>query len=85
MKTISNDLDLQEKWIGIRQLKKGYAPMPFHRNNSKGNHVKYHERAEATAEYLATKQWGQSETDKVTRGDSRGRTKRKKEKGEQLK
>ena len=63
MKTISNDLDLQEKWIGIRQLKKGYAPMPFHRNNSKGNHVKCHERAEATAEYLATKQWGQSETD----------------------
>ena len=59
MDTLSKDLDVRDRWLGIRQLKHGYQPQPYYRKDTTGNHIKYHNRAQAMAEYLATKQWGE--------------------------
>ena len=47
--TFREDLDLRSKWMGIRQLRKGYAPAPYHRKNQGGQHIPMGKRAEEAA------------------------------------
>ena len=61
MHTISSQLDIRDRWMGIRQLKQGYQPQPYYRRSREGKHVHYGSRAEATAEYLAKDHWGKKE------------------------
>ena len=48
------DLDLRSKWMGLKWLRKGYAPAPYHRKNQGGEHIPMHARAEEAANYLST-------------------------------
>ena len=61
MHICSKELDTRDRWMGIRQLKQGYQPTPYHRKSRKGEHVKLRNRAGATAEYLAKDHWGKIE------------------------
>eukprot|EP00973_Karenia_brevis_P061548 8559073-Karenia_brevis.AAC.1 len=64
LRQVSRELDVRDKWLGIKQLKKGYSPQPYCRRNKDGQMVPYKERAETAAKYLAEEVWG---TPKKTR------------------
>ena len=49
LQTFQEDLDLRSKWMGIRALKTGYKPAPYHRTNQGGQHIPLHQRAEEAA------------------------------------
>ena len=59
---LSKDLDLRERWLGIRELKSKYNPNPYHNKDKQGNHIQWKDRAEKAAEHLSTQQWGLPET-----------------------
>ena len=52
-KTINKDLDLRCNFLGIRNLKKKYQPIPYMFKTKKGNKVNYNNRAEAAACHLS--------------------------------
>ena len=58
LNTLDKDLDTQDLWMGIRQLKNTYKPNPYHRKQQTGEHIHRKDRAEQAAQYLGTKQWG---------------------------
>ena len=59
LETFKDELDIRSKWMGLKALRKGYTPAPYHRKNQGGAHIALHNRAEAAATYLSTVQWGQ--------------------------
>ena len=50
--------------MGLRWLRKGYVPTPYHRKYGKGRHIEMGNRAEAAANYLETTQWGNEEAER---------------------
>ena len=58
LETVDKDLDIRDRWLGIRMLRKGYEPIPLAMKNAAGKHVPMPRRAEEAAEFLATKIWG---------------------------
>ncbi len=63
-KTIDKELDVKERWAGIRRIKGKYQPQPYNRTDKyMGKHVHMKERAEKAAEYLSQEQWGKKETE----------------------
>ena len=60
METLEKDLDVRDKWLGIKRLKSTYRPMPYDRNDETGKHVRKKERAVFAARYLKIKQWGKT-------------------------
>ena len=39
IETVNKDLDIRDKWLGIKQLKKEYSPDPYHRKETDGSHI----------------------------------------------
>ena len=76
IKTLDKDLDIRDKWLGIRQLKQEYQPNPYARKTKEGKHIPQHQRAQRAAEYLATEQWGKKRkrTDEEEEEPTRKRT-----------
>ena len=63
METIKNELDVRDRWAGIRRIKGKYQPMPYARQEKySGEHVHMSKRAEMAAQYLMREQWGKKET-----------------------
>ena len=58
MDTLDKDLDIRDKWLGIRQLKQEYQPHTYARTTKEGQHIPQKDRAQKAAEYLAKEQWG---------------------------
>ena len=52
-RSINKDLDLKDNFLGIRQLKKPYQPIPYVFTTKDRKKVNYRNRAEAAAEHLA--------------------------------
>ena len=59
--TIDKDLDIKERWLGIRRLRTPYKPTPYYRKDKQGKNITFAQQAEAAADYLATEQWGTPE------------------------
>ena len=57
MDTVKEELDIRDKWMGLRQMKTGYKPKTFAKCDKDGHPVRLSEQAEATAEYLASVHW----------------------------
>ena len=55
---LDKDLDIRDKWLGIRQLKQDYQPNPYARRTTEGKHITQQQRAQKAAEYLNIEQWG---------------------------
>ena len=54
---------MKEKWQGVNTHRKTLVPRFNQQVDMNGQRIKYGQRAEATSEYLAEKQWGnQNET-----------------------
>ena len=50
---VKKELDLRDKGLGVRQLKKPYQPIPYIFKDSKGKRTRYTNSAEAAAEHVA--------------------------------
>eukprot|EP00973_Karenia_brevis_P004309 590674-Karenia_brevis.AAC.1 len=58
LNTVKQELDVRDRWAGIRALKKEYHPNPYNRKDENGRIVAQKDKAETAAKYLAEKQWG---------------------------
>ena len=63
LNTLRKELDVREKWAGIRALKSNFNPMPYNRKDKQGNIVAQESRAETAAQHLAYDQWGTLNTE----------------------
>ena len=66
IKTVAAELDVRDRWAGIRALKKEYNPRPYNRKDKEGNIVPQKDRAETAATYLAKQQWVKNTSDNNT-------------------
>lgn len=62
LNAVSKDLDERDRWMCIRQLRKGFSPIPYSQETKGGEHVPRSERAEHSARYLATEIWKDKRT-----------------------
>eukprot|EP00975_Prorocentrum_lima_P018734 3946382-Prorocentrum_lima.AAC.1 len=53
-------MDLRDQWVGIKALKKQYAPTPYSRREGL-KHVGTHQIAKEAAIYLRNQQWSTAE------------------------
>ena len=51
------------RWAQIKQLKSGYKPKVYEKNDAEGRPIPITQKAEATADYLERKQWGDRESE----------------------
>ena len=63
IESVSKDLDIRERWLGIRELKRKYNITPFHNKNAAGEHIQHKKRAQEAAKHLSEKQWGLNNDD----------------------
>ena len=61
LNAISDDFGIMNRRLGMRQLKRGYAPQLYHRKSKKGEHVAHHDIANNCAEFFSQEQWGEKE------------------------
>ena len=47
--SLREELDIISKWMGLKALRKGYTPAPYHRKNEEGNHIALTKRDEEAA------------------------------------
>eukprot|EP00975_Prorocentrum_lima_P058186 12209021-Prorocentrum_lima.AAC.1 len=50
-------MDSRDRWMGIRQMKREYAPLPYSRRAGDGTHVGPSQVLSYSATCLATQQW----------------------------
>jgi hypothetical protein len=60
LESISKELDIRDRWLGIKELKRKYTPTPYHNKDNHGLHIKHKQRAQHAAKYLSGTQWGNS-------------------------
>ena len=53
LRSIREDMDPRDKWMGIKQLKSEYRPQPYHRRDRAGRTIEANKTAEAFAVHLA--------------------------------
>ena len=61
LNSVANDLDVKDRWLGIRGLKKHFPPRRFEKRDIRGTLQPLHRHAEITAEYLSQVQWGDAD------------------------
>ena len=67
---IDNNMDEKDFWFGLKQLRTGYKPRVYVRHNKNNQHAAPKDHAAATAEYLATTQWGYTPQEKAFFADN---------------
>lgn len=70
--SVVDDLDVRDKGLGIKILRKKHAPNLYERADVDGRTVNLTEKATASADYLAIKQWGIPAEPLPTSGDANG-------------
>jgi len=60
LETIQKDLDIRDRWMGIKRLRSTYTPQPYHRTTGERKHIHGSQRAQEAANYLSQKQWGKN-------------------------
>ena len=58
---INKDLDIGDQYMGLKNLRRPYTPIPLSMKDAKGKHVPLHARAQAAADFLGSKIWGHVE------------------------
>ena len=69
---IKAEMDIRDKWMGIKRIKFTYQPNGYSRKASTGEHVPIGKIAEETATHLATEQWGYKTEKPQFRNTNRG-------------
>ena len=60
---VSKNLDVRSRWMGIRQMKRTFAPRTYAKRDAQGKNIPFAEIAEETAKYLAETRWPLREED----------------------
>ena len=60
VKSVDKDLDLRDRWLGIRGMKKQYQPMAYSQKDKEGKHIPMNRRAEFAAKYWADEIWNKN-------------------------
>ena len=47
---LTKDLDIRDRWMGIRELKAKCKPIPFHNKDKDGKHIQWKDRAQKAAD-----------------------------------
>ena len=68
-KSVTKQLDIRDKWMGIKYIKQKHSPNLYEQANARGESVNLGDRAQAAADYLAEKQWGQPNIPSVAQGN----------------
>ena len=61
--SLNKDIDVRDRWLGLRQLKKGYQVTPYAIKNKEGKRVSKDNIAEEVAEHLANNTWNNTEAE----------------------
>ena len=62
------DVDERDLFIGLRKLRRSFAPIPLGMKDAQGHHVPFNKRAAEAAKYVGTGIWGNtSQTGPTTR------------------
>lgn len=57
---VSKDLDLRDRWLGTRELKRKNNQIPYHNTDKEGTHVQLKERAQKNCRTLKPKPIGRT-------------------------
>lgn len=52
LRSIRNDMDVRDKWMGIKRLRSDGKPQPYHRKDKQRNTIPADQTAEAFAKHL---------------------------------
>eukprot|EP00969_Alexandrium_andersonii_P062179 2739639-Alexandrium_andersonii.AAC.1 len=63
LNTVAGELDVRDRWLGVRRMRSKYAPNPYCRRDAEGKHVPKEMQAEACAKYLETVVWAGPDND----------------------
>eukprot|EP00975_Prorocentrum_lima_P053908 11310257-Prorocentrum_lima.AAC.1 len=55
---VNEDMDPRDRWLGLRHMKRDYAPTPYCRKTTAGAFIGPHQLAQKAAEYLRDSHWG---------------------------
>ena len=55
---ISKEVDIRDQFMGSKQLRKEFTPIPLGMKDKEGRHIPFDRRAQAAAEFLGTVFWG---------------------------
>jgi len=61
---VAEDLDPRDRWFGLKCLRKDIDPIPYAMKDKANKRVPMRGRAQAAAEYLAEKIWGEVDTER---------------------
>ena len=61
--SLNNEIDVRDRWLGLRQLKKGYQITPYALKVKDRNRVTKDSIAETMAEHLANNTWNNIDAD----------------------
>ena len=64
LEMVSKDLDIRDRWMALRLLKKAYRPIPYTLKTEEGKRIRVGNKAEEAAIYLERKIWGRGEIEK---------------------
>lgn len=56
-RTLTDSIDIRNKWMGIKQMKSTYSPKPYEKQSSRGERLPFAHQAEAVATHLANDVW----------------------------
>eukprot|EP00975_Prorocentrum_lima_P040867 8584525-Prorocentrum_lima.AAC.1 len=51
--SVKNDMDIRDRWAGIRRMKKEYCPLPYSGRAADGTHIGFRETAQSAAQHLS--------------------------------
>ena len=57
MRSLDKDLDIRDRRLGIKNLKRQYQPITYHNKDKEGKHIKTRDRAQEAAKYWAEEVW----------------------------
>ena len=60
-KMVNKDSDIRDQYMGFKNLRRPYTPIPLSMKGAKGKHVPLHARAQAAADFLGPNIWGHAE------------------------
>ena len=58
---VANDLDPRDRWLGLRCMRSAIDPIPYAMKDKENKRVPMRGRAQAAAEFLAEKIWGETQ------------------------
>ena len=60
---VSHDIDIRDQYMGLKNLRKTFTPIPLSMRDQNKKHIPMEQRAQKAAEFLGTQIWGTTTTE----------------------